>query len=110
MLMNQGRNDGWARGYNSPGAESLRVRRKVPTMSQALSSIRNICLRETSGSHKCVPNLLLAPGTISPRCARVINESQCVHVEVKVDRPLLVFGTSIRPKVRCSVTGIRGGY
>ena len=36
-----------SRGHNFPGAESLCGRRKVPTMSQVLSSIQNICFRKT---------------------------------------------------------------
>jgi len=39
------------RGHNSPGAESLRGHRKIPTMSQVLSSIQCICFRKTSGSN-----------------------------------------------------------
>ena len=49
------------------GAESLWVApddcgggRKVPTMSQILSSIEYICFRKTSGSNMWAPNLLLA--------------------------------------------------
>jgi len=39
-------------------------RRKVPTMSQVLSSIQYICLWKTSVSNMGAPNLLLAPGAI----------------------------------------------
>ena len=53
------------------GAESLRGapndcerRRKVPTISQILSSIQYICFRKTSGSNMGVPNLLLVPDAI----------------------------------------------
>jgi len=39
-------------------------RRKVLTMSQALSSIQYICYRKTSVSNMGAPNLPLAPGAI----------------------------------------------
>jgi len=57
-------------GRNSLGAESLWVaeslqgRRKVPKMSQVLSSIQWICFRKSSGSNMGASNLLLAPGAI----------------------------------------------
>jgi len=44
-------------------------RRKVPTMSQALSSTQYICFQKTSVSNMGAPNLLLAPGAIQPRYA-----------------------------------------
>jgi len=47
-----------------PGPESLRQRRKVPTMSPVLFSIQNICFLKTSGSNTRALNLLLAPGAI----------------------------------------------
>jgi len=37
--------------HNSPSAESLWGRRKVPTLSQVLSSIQYICFRKTLGSN-----------------------------------------------------------
>jgi len=43
--------------------------RKVPTMSQVLSSIQYICFRKTVGSNMESPNLLLASGAIWPRNA-----------------------------------------
>ena len=39
-------------------------RRKVPTMSQVLSSIQYIYSQKTSGSNMEAPNLFLAPGAI----------------------------------------------
>jgi len=39
-------------------------RRKVPTMSQVLSSIQYMCFRKTSVSNMGAPDLLLAPGAI----------------------------------------------
>ena len=60
---------GGQRGLNSPGAESLWGRRKVPTMSQVLSSIQCIWFRKISGSNMGASNLLLAPGAISSRYA-----------------------------------------
>jgi len=57
-------------GFNSPapshygGAQRLRRRGKVPTMSQVLSSIQNVCFRKTSVSNMEAPNLLLALGAI----------------------------------------------
>jgi len=48
-----GRNEGWHRRRNSPGAvplwgaKSLRVRRKVPTLSQLLSSVQYICSQKS---------------------------------------------------------------
>ena len=59
----QGRNDGGQGGHNFPGAEWLRGRRKVPTMSQVLSSIQYIWFRKISGSNMGAPNSLLAPGS-----------------------------------------------
>jgi len=67
---NQGRNEGGkgvtiSRAPNHyGGAERLRGRRKVPTISQVLSSTQCICFRMTSGSKMGAPNLLLAPGAI----------------------------------------------
>ena len=61
------RNEGRQGGNNSPGAKSLWERRKVPTLSQVLSSMQYICFRKTSGSNTGVPNLpnlLLVPGAI----------------------------------------------
>jgi len=62
----QGRNEGgkgdtiprMPNHYGDP--ESLRRRRKVPTISQVLSSMQYICFRKTSGSNIWAPNLLLA--------------------------------------------------
>ena len=72
----QGRNEG-ARMRNYPGAKSLlgalkycggaewlRGRQIVPTMSHVHSAIQYICFRKTSGSKMGEPNLLLAPGAI----------------------------------------------
>jgi len=63
----------WALNFYG-GAESLRgapndcgERRKVPTISQVLSSIQYICFRKTSNSNMGVPNLLLALGAMQPR-------------------------------------------
>jgi len=39
-------------------------RRKVPTMSQVLSSIEYICFRKSPGSNMRAPNLLLSLGPI----------------------------------------------
>jgi len=47
----QGRNEGEKGGHNFPRAESLRGLRKVPTMSQVLSSIQHICFGTISGSN-----------------------------------------------------------
>jgi len=44
--------------------QKVRGRQKVPTTSQVLSSIQNICFRKTSVSNTGAPNLLLAPGAI----------------------------------------------
>ena len=66
----QGRNDGGQGGTipRAPnpygGAEWLWGRRKVPTMSQVLSSIQCIWFRKISGSNMGAPNLLLAPSAI----------------------------------------------
>jgi len=38
--------------------KDCRVRRKVPTMSQILSSVQCICFQKTSGSNTGAPNLL----------------------------------------------------
>jgi len=61
----QGRNDEWARGTQFTGRwitmgapNDCGGSRKVPTMSQVLSSIECICFRKTSGSNKGVPDLL----------------------------------------------------
>ena len=51
------------------GVESLRGRRKVPTLSQVLSSIQYICFRKTLGLNMGAPNLCLAPCAIYPRNA-----------------------------------------
>ena len=59
----QGRKEG-ARGRNYPGAEWLRGRLKIPTMSRVHSSILYICFRKTSGSKMGAPNLHLAQGAI----------------------------------------------
>ena len=59
----QGCNEG-ASGHNSPGAESLRGRREVPTILQVSSLVQYICFRKNSGSNMGAPNLLLAPGVI----------------------------------------------
>jgi len=55
----QGRNEGGQEGKNSSSVESLWGRRKVPTMSQAVSSIQYIYFRKTSGSNMGAPILLL---------------------------------------------------
>jgi len=55
---------GVTRGHNAPDVESLRECRKVPTMSQVLSSTQYICFWKTSGSNMWASNLLLAPGAI----------------------------------------------
>jgi len=60
----QGRNEGWQGRYDSPGAESLWERRKVPKLSQVLSSIHYIYFRNISGSNMGWTNLLLVPGAI----------------------------------------------
>jgi len=65
----QGRNEGGQGGHNSPGAKSPWGRRKVPTMSQVLSSIQYICFLTTLNSNMGAPNLLLAPGAIKLRYA-----------------------------------------
>ena len=54
--INQGRNEEGQGGHNSPGANSLRGRRKVPTMSQVLSSIQQICIGKSSASNMGAPN------------------------------------------------------
>ena len=46
------------------GTKSLRGHRKVPRMSQVLSSIHQICSRKTSGSNMGASNLFLAPCAI----------------------------------------------
>jgi len=51
-------------GPDYGGAKSLRGRRKVPTVSQVLSSIQQICFRKSSDSTMGAPNLLFAPGAI----------------------------------------------
>jgi len=48
---NQERNKGEQEGHNSPGAESLWGCRKIPTMSQVLSSIEYMWFRKISGSN-----------------------------------------------------------
>ena len=62
----QGRNEGKGRN-NSRTPNHWRRRRKVPTMSQALSSIQCICFRKISGSNIGASNLLLALGAVWPR-------------------------------------------
>jgi len=52
---------------------------KVPTVSQALSSIQCICFRKTSGSNMGAPNLLLAPGAIYPRYAPISQKISSVN-------------------------------
>jgi len=55
----------WGQGGAIPRAPNhCGRRRKVPTMSQVLSSMQYICFRKTSGSNMGAPNLLLAPGAI----------------------------------------------
>jgi len=46
------------------GAEWLQSRRKVTTMSRALSSIHYIYFQNISGSNVEAPDLLLVPGAI----------------------------------------------
>jgi len=50
----QGRTEGWQGGHNSLGAESLRGRRKVPTMSQVLFHLQYSYFRETIFEHWAV--------------------------------------------------------
>jgi len=62
-----GRNEEKASGHNYPGAESLWGHqitvglRKVPIMSQVLSSIQYFCLRKTSGCNMGAPSNLVTP-------------------------------------------------
>jgi len=67
----QGRNDGGARWAQFPGhritagvAKCLLGCRKVPTISQVLSSMQQIFFRKTSGSNMGAPDLLLAAGAV----------------------------------------------
>jgi len=53
----QGRNEG----------AQFSGRRKVPIMSQVLSSVQHICFRKISVSNMGASNSLLAPGAIWPR-------------------------------------------
>ena len=94
---NQGRNEGGKGGHISPGAESLRrrlittrapndcgERRKVPTMSQVLSSIQYICFLKTSNSNMgrqtCLlpraPSNLVTPVPII-RCQKASKTADC---------------------------------
>jgi len=67
----------WAKGAQFPGrritmglsnyCRRRQMRRKVPTMSQKLSSIQYICFRQVSSSNMWARNLLLAAGAIKPR-------------------------------------------
>jgi len=84
----------WARWSNAGDAERLWGRQKVPTMSQALSSIQYICFRKTSGSNMGAPNLLLllAPGAIYPRYAPINQEISSVK---KLIHSLLCCKTTI---------------
>jgi len=66
----QGRKDG-GKGGTIPrapnryrGAKWLRRRRKVPTMSQVLSSVQNIWFWKISDSNMGTPNLHIVPGAI----------------------------------------------
>ena len=58
------------------GAEWLRGRRKVSTMSQVLSSIQYICFPKTSNSNVKPSSLLFAPGAILPRYAPRLDACQ----------------------------------
>jgi len=65
----QGRNEGERgaipRATSRHGAPNhCGRRRKIPTMSQVLSSLQCICFRKTTVSNMGAPNLLLAPGAI----------------------------------------------
>ena len=60
----QGRNEGDQRGAIPRAPNRCGGRKKVPTMSQVLSSIQYICFRKTSGANMGAPNLLLAQGAI----------------------------------------------
>jgi len=51
------------KGGQFSGRQIIAGRRKVPTMSQVLSSMEYICFQKT-GSNMGAPNLLLAPGPI----------------------------------------------
>ena len=62
--MRLGRNEG---GKISRAPIRCGERRKVPKMSQVLSSIQYIYFRKTSGSNTGSPNLLLVPGATYPR-------------------------------------------
>jgi len=74
LIYTRGGHRGVSRGFKrgtisrSPnhygGAESLRGRRKVPTVSQVHCLIQYICFRKTSGSNMGASHLLLAPGAI----------------------------------------------
>jgi len=60
----QGRNEG-GKGPEFLGRRiTAGGRRKVPTVSQVLSLIQQICFRKSSGSNMGAPNLLLALGAI----------------------------------------------
>ena len=61
----------WGQGHYSLRAESLWGAPESPNniKSRLLSSIQCICFQKTSGSNMGAPNLILAPGAISPRYA-----------------------------------------
>jgi len=65
QVRNEGTRGAITRAPNhSGGAEWLRGRQKIPTMSHTHSSMQHICFQKTLGSKMGAPNLLLAPGAI----------------------------------------------
>ena len=88
LIPSQGRNEGGQGVHNSPGADakslwgakslqgapnSCRGSRKIPAMSQVLSSIQYICFWKTTVSNMGAPDLPLAPDAIKRRHAPVPN-------------------------------------
>jgi len=65
------------------GTEWLQGRRKVTTMSQALSSKHYIYFQNILGSNVEAPNLLLSPGAIYSRYAPDFNTSVTIAVKIR---------------------------
>ena len=106
---------GGQRGRNSTGAESLwgteilRERQmivgapKSPNNVTSISSIQYICFRKNSGSNMGALNLLLAPGTIYPRFARINQEISSIE---KLIHSLLCCKTTMQ--TNCGLTNCTG--
>jgi len=94
---------------HSGGTEILRERQmivgapKSPNNVTSISSIQYICFRKNSGSNMGALNLLLAPGTIYPRFARINQEISSIE---KLIHSLLCCKTTMQ--TNCGLTNCTG--